>query len=255
MTFSDPSHGTLTWTGGTIAIERYNIVPSGAVASPAAGAPETGWWWNSAEGGRGFSIEIQKGTMFLAGYMYDSAGNPIWYASGPTAMSSQYSYKGVWQQYGNGQTLTGLYKPASVVNANVGTINLTFSSSTSATLVLPNGTTIPLNRYSFGGTTVPVQNFAGIYAGTYDGYDTGTFNVSVAPSGAITGSGYSNTDKLMFGVSGSVGTGGSLSMTTNGSAGTALFSGSINSTSNIVSGSWYFVTMPTYGGSFNGQKQ
>ncbi|MFZ6675513.1 hypothetical protein [Undibacterium sp. Xuan67W] len=255
MTFSDPSHGTLTWPGGTVAIERFDIVSSGASAVPAAGTPETGWWWNSAEGGRGFSIEIQKGTMFLAGYMYDSAGNPIWYASGPTAMSSQYSYKGVWQQYGNGQTLTGAYKPASVVNANVGAISLTFNNSTSATLVLPNGTSIPLTRFSFGGATIPIQNFAGAYAGSYSGYDSGTFNVNVSPAGAITGSGYSNTDKLSFGVSGNVGTGGSVSMTTNGSAGSALFSGSINSSSGTVSGKWNFVASPTYGGSFTGQKQ
>ncbi|MCU6432729.1 hypothetical protein LPB67_02920 [Undibacterium sp. Jales W-56] len=254
MNFKDPSHGTLTWPGGTIPIERFDIVPSGASSVSPAGSPETGWWWNASEGGRGFSVEIQNGTMFLAGYMYDSGGNPIWYASGPTAMVNQYNYQGKWQQYGNGQTLTGLYKPASVVNGNAGSVSLTFNSPTTATLILPNGVSIPLSRFNFGGATIPTQNFAGTYAGTYSGYDTGTFNVAISPTGVISGSGYSNTDKLLFNVTGSVGSGGSVSMTTSGSAGSALFTGKIDSSTGVVSGTWNFVNAPTYGGAFNGKK-
>ncbi len=149
IVFSDPSHASLTWAGGTVAIQRYDIVPQGASSAIPVGTPEAGWWWNSAEGGRGFSIEIQNGTMFLGGYMYDDAGNPIWYASGPTAMINTSTYQGTWQQYGNGQTLTGTFKPASVVNSNIGSVTINFSSTTSAILTLPNGTKIPLIRYLF----------------------------------------------------------------------------------------------------------
>ncbi|MBI1890374.1 MAG: hypothetical protein HYS18_07005 [Burkholderiales bacterium] len=150
ITFSDTTHGIITWpNGSTTAIERYNIVANGASAVVPNGTPQAGWWWNSAEGGRGFSIEIQNGTMFLAGYMYDGSGNPIWYASGPTAMSSSTSYLGTWQQYGNGQTLGGAYRSASVVNSNVGNISISFSSTTTGTLTLPDGRQISISRYNY----------------------------------------------------------------------------------------------------------
>src|SRR4051812_25932188 len=75
--FSDDSHGTLTWPGGTIAIERYAFEHG---SSPDF-QPMTGWWWNPAESGRGFSIEVQGDHMFLGAYMYDGAGNPLWYVA------------------------------------------------------------------------------------------------------------------------------------------------------------------------------
>lgn len=151
ITFTDPSHGTLTWgtPAKTIPIQRYDIVAGGASAAVPAGTPEAGWWWNDTEGGRGYAIEIQNGTMFLAGYMYDEQGNPIWYASGPTAMTGPTTYQGVWQQYGNGQSLAGTYKLPSVVNDNVGAITIEFTSTTTATLTLPDGRQIALTRYQF----------------------------------------------------------------------------------------------------------
>ena len=87
--------------------------------------------------------------MFLGGYMYDVFGNPIWYVSGPMAMTNTTTYQGNWNEYGNGQTLAGLYRPANVVNANVGAVTLQFSSATTATLTLPNGRQIVLVRYRF----------------------------------------------------------------------------------------------------------
>lgn len=154
ITFSDSTHGVISWANGTTtAIERFNIVSGGVASLPSASSPQTGWWWNAAEGGRGFSIEVQNGTMFIAGYMYDDSGNPIWYASGPTPMASSSAYSGTWQQYGNGQTLMGAYKSAAVANANVGNISVSFASPTSATLTLPNGNAIALTRFGFGGSS------------------------------------------------------------------------------------------------------
>ncbi|MBI1889901.1 MAG: hypothetical protein HYS18_04590 [Burkholderiales bacterium] len=149
ITFSDPSHGTLTWPGGTIPIQRYDIVSGGASATPPAGTPEPGWWWNPAEGGRGFSLEIQNNSMFIAGFMYDNSGNPIWYASGPTQMTNASTYVGVWQQYGNGQTLTGSYKSANVVNPAVGSLRIDFYDSRNGLMTLPNAKTIPITRYTW----------------------------------------------------------------------------------------------------------
>jgi len=52
--FSDDRHGTLTWPGGTVAIERQIFGGTGA-----AFQPFSGWWWNADESGSGYSVELQ----------------------------------------------------------------------------------------------------------------------------------------------------------------------------------------------------
>jgi hypothetical protein len=116
---------------------------------PQSFAPEAGFWYNPAEGGRGYVIEIHGTTLFIGGFMYDAAGNAVWYASGPAAMVNATTYTSVWQQYGGGQTLTGTWHAANIVNANVGALTLQFSSATAGTLTLPNGSQIPITRFPF----------------------------------------------------------------------------------------------------------
>lgn len=111
--------------------------------------PQAGFWYNPAEGGRGYVIEIHGSTLFIGGFMYDANGNAIWYASGPAAMVNSTTYTNVWQQYGNGQTLTGAYQPSSIVNADVGALTIQFTSATNGTLTLPTGTQIPITRFPF----------------------------------------------------------------------------------------------------------
>ncbi|MCM2326529.1 MAG: hypothetical protein NDI88_01435, partial [Lysobacter sp.] len=43
-------------------------VPGSLVCEP--GPPETGWWWNPAEDGRGFSLEVQGNNIFFAAFLY-----------------------------------------------------------------------------------------------------------------------------------------------------------------------------------------
>ena len=33
--------------------------------------PQTGWWWNPAESGRGFFVESENGVTFIGAYLYD----------------------------------------------------------------------------------------------------------------------------------------------------------------------------------------
>jgi hypothetical protein len=148
INFSSSTAGSITWPEGTIPIERFDIVSGGSSATPPAGTPQAGWWWNPSESGRGFSLEIQKGTMLIAGYMYDAGGNPIWYSSQGT-MTGTDTYQGNWVQFGYGQTLTGSYEAPVIVNADVGALTIQFSSATAGNMTLPDGRVIPIERFLF----------------------------------------------------------------------------------------------------------
>jgi hypothetical protein len=151
VTFNTATQGTLVWPGGTVPIERFNIVPNGLNLPPVAGQPESGWWWNEQEAGRGFFMEWQGGNLDIAGYMYDDARNSVWYlTTGPIAgTSSTRSFSGNWWSFGNGQTLTGAWKPNARINANVAPVTITFSGPDTAIMTLPNGRTTNLTRHRF----------------------------------------------------------------------------------------------------------
>jgi hypothetical protein len=150
LAFTDARNGTLIWPGGSIPIERFDSVlpPLPAGTAPATFAPENGWWWNASESGRGYFLEIKNNFAFIAGYMYDDNGNPLWYLTSGN-LSTPQLYQSNWTQFANGQTLTGPFKPATQINANVGAIGIQFQSTTSATLTLPDSRTIPLTRFRF----------------------------------------------------------------------------------------------------------
>jgi cytochrome c553 len=148
ITFTDPSHGNLTWPGGTIPIERYQFTPSGLGLPPVGSQPQTGYWWNPAEPGRGYTVELQDSIAFIAAYMYDASGNAVWYAAGPAALAGNNTYLGNWTLYTGGPTLTGTYQAPSG-SSNAGSLTIQFTSATAGMLTLPDGRQIPIQRYSF----------------------------------------------------------------------------------------------------------
>ncbi len=151
LTFNNDSTGTLVWAGGTVPIQRFNIVPNGLSLPAVPGQPESGWWWNEQEAGRGFFMEWQNGTLDIAGYMYDDNGNPVWYLTvgdiGGSAAARTFS--GTWWSYGNGQTLTGPWRQNARTNSNVAPVTITFSGGDTALMTLPNGRTTSLKRHRF----------------------------------------------------------------------------------------------------------
>jgi hypothetical protein len=147
LSFDTTTSGRLTWPGGTIPITRYDIVTGGVSLGANAGMPQKGWWWSSSESGRGYFMEVQGSTLFLASYMYDSASQAVWYIS-LGAMTSTSLYTGALVEFRGGQTLAGSYI-APTSSSIAGTITLQFSSQTAATLTLPNGQQVALTRYAF----------------------------------------------------------------------------------------------------------
>ncbi len=148
LSFTDARHGTLIWPGGSIPIQRFDdtIGPNfGAVPSF---VPENGWWWNAAEDGRGYFIEFVNNYAFIAGYMYEPNGDPVWYLT-QGKMTTPQSFQSIWQQIANGQTMTGPYKAASIGNANVGSVSISFQDAANATLTLPDGRQVAITRQRF----------------------------------------------------------------------------------------------------------
>lgn len=133
----------LTWPGGSVPITR--MVWDGNT-SP-AGAPETGWWWNSAESGRGFFLEQQGSTLVASAFLYEPDGRAVWYLA--VAPESAGQYRGEWREFGQGQTLSGAYQAPVVTNDAVGSLGLRFADPANATLVLPDGRELALTRMRF----------------------------------------------------------------------------------------------------------
>lgn len=147
--FTSQTTATLTWPGGTVPIQRFRFNDNSGAST--GFMPEAGVWWNPAESGRGFAIEVQNGSIYVAGFMYDATGNPTWHlAGGPLSASNTFS--GSFVQFAGGQTLAGAYRQATVANPNVGSINLRFIDTANAVMTLPDGRSIPLEKFRIGGS-------------------------------------------------------------------------------------------------------
>jgi hypothetical protein len=150
LAFNSATTGTMVWPGGTVPIQRFNIVQNGLNLPPAVNQPESGWWWNDQESGRGFFMEWQAGTLDIAGYMYDDAGNSVWYLTVDSMKGATgQTFTQNWWSYGNGQTLTGAWKPNTPLSTTVAPLSIQFSAPDTAIMTLPNGRTTALKRHRF----------------------------------------------------------------------------------------------------------
>jgi hypothetical protein len=143
LTFSDDTHGTLTWPGGTFQIERqyFGVFSELVLFEPfipldPVFRPKTGWWWNSDESGSGYSVEIQGDQLFVVAFMYNDDGEPIWYfTAGP--MSSPTHFEGDWLEFSGGQTLAGPYRAPT--SRSLGHVIIDFASYDHATITFSEG--------------------------------------------------------------------------------------------------------------------
>lgn len=120
------------------------LLALGALSAHAA--PQSGWWWNANESGRGFFIEIDDGWFFLSGYFYDDTGHATWLVSNDP-MPNPTAYQGRLLAFSNGQSLMGDYRPPGPP-AIAGDIAVAFSDDNHAMLTWPGGT-VALERYQF----------------------------------------------------------------------------------------------------------
>ncbi len=151
LRFSTASVGTLriqavSGTTTNIALQRFPISTPAAFATSAASF-ESGWWWNEAEPGRGYFIEVQGTQAFISIFGYESSGQAVWYVANanlgsPSAMSASLL------RYAAGQSLQGAHaNPVSA--ASPGSVGFQFASPTTGTLTLPDGSRTNIRRFVF----------------------------------------------------------------------------------------------------------
>ena len=108
---------------------RKGLLALAALFSSSAFAftPESGFWWNLAESGRGFSIEIQDNFLFFAGYLYTSTGAPIWYTA-QGVMQGNATFVGQLTSASGGQCITCTYRAPQIQLGAGGPVTIAFDT-------------------------------------------------------------------------------------------------------------------------------
>lgn len=151
LEFTSATTANLTWPEGMIAINRMAIVPNGLSSGPAANMPQTGWYWQPAEGGRGWFVEVQGDTAYVTAYAYDNTGPSGWYVSRGQMISNAF-YMGQFQAFKGGSPLGATYSaPTDIVDGGYVTMLFPLEGQDgTASLWLGTGDVIPLVRFDFG---------------------------------------------------------------------------------------------------------
>jgi Raf kinase inhibitor-like YbhB/YbcL family protein len=130
--------------------ERFNF--NGLDHANSDAQPEAGWFWNPAEGGRGYAIEVQNNQMFMAMFHYASDGSPTWQVVQNNMDSGGAIASADFRKYANGQTLTSSWVSPLGPTPD-GTVSLGFGNPCGGILTINSVPGIQLQRYSFAGLT------------------------------------------------------------------------------------------------------
>ena len=139
--------------GRTIDAQRYVIDGSGFdfanPVKPLPYQPEVGWFWNPAEGGRGYAIEVQNGKVFMAMFHYNPDGSPTWnvvqgdLTTGTTLQA--------FELYSGGQSLTSGYRGP--IKDNLSPFTLSFRNPCAGQMQLAGAPAIQVRRFRIDGTS------------------------------------------------------------------------------------------------------
>lgn len=127
----------------------------GLSASVAAFQPRTGLWYNAAQSGDGFNIEIQNGVLVLTVYSYEASGDSEWYLASGAMTNANHTFTATLDKYRNGRCISCAYTGRPTQPGNDGTVTITFTSETAATVSLPGGRVTAIEPYDFGYGAAP----------------------------------------------------------------------------------------------------
>jgi hypothetical protein len=111
--------------------------------------PQPGLWWSPQESGRGYALDPQGDTMVVTTFGYDDSGRMQWYYSDGKLTNGGYHWCGTLYRFDFGQPLNGFYMPPTNVGTD-GTICMDFNGRVNATLTLPSGRRVAIQRQNFG---------------------------------------------------------------------------------------------------------
>jgi len=137
----------------SLAVENPSVSTRDDVASV------TGWWWEGeAKTGAGISIEQQGSRLYLAWYVYDDAGRPVWYSALMDGESNLFS--GILHR-ATGWPLETDSPQSGFTAEAVGTISLNVISDDEATLAYNDGTAHSKNITRFLSGLMDTRNIQG----------------------------------------------------------------------------------------------
>jgi hypothetical protein len=143
-------------TDGTNAIDRngatirnvatnFSGQSASVVSAPTLITPAAGLWWNPDESGMGYNFDVKHGVLVVTVFTYEASGHSEWYlAYGPlTLTGTSTTFSATLDKYRNGQCVSigCAYRNPGEPVGNDGTMSITFTSPTSATLTLPGRVT------------------------------------------------------------------------------------------------------------------
>lgn len=109
-------------------------------------APLVGLWWNPAESGSGYAIDLEHGVVVVTIYSYNADGTPQWYLMYGPLINNTVS--GPLTKYEGGQCISCAYK-APVPNGEDGMMTIVFTTPTTAAVSLPGGRNFQILMPSF----------------------------------------------------------------------------------------------------------
>ena len=134
VTFSGNDAGTMAYTVGG----QSRIVPIARQVFRASGTTPavnyTDLWWNPSESGWGMAITQQFQTMFLAWFVYDAAGQPVWYVASDCAVNAAGNGCSGAVYRTTGPALGPTFDPSRVSVFSVGNATLTFTDGNNGML-------------------------------------------------------------------------------------------------------------------------
>ncbi len=150
LSFTSNTAARITLNGQTFDLVRFDITAGGVAAGTGAGMPETGWYWNPNEAGRGYFIEVQRDQTFIGTFMYRADGAPIWYYFSTTVTPTGGDGAQVQSMLGGctgGQTLADAAK-VPVCQAMSQGVTVAFPTRSTAQMIYPDGHAVALQRFS-----------------------------------------------------------------------------------------------------------
>ncbi len=156
----------------TLQITKTMSLSRAPLASSAwSSAPRSGWWYSSAQPGRGYAVKIDSRKAFVGAFLYRTDGSPVWYiASGALSRTSSVGntlFEASLEEFTGNGTLSQPATGATPIGS-VGQLTLDFDTARTGTLTIRSGNSVetrPIERFSFVTDGAELGNSAG-YIGT-----------------------------------------------------------------------------------------